>query len=50
MYDKHGYSVVVNGKIYMLGNFVDGMKITSIETNSILLEKDGLNYKIDYTR
>lgn len=49
-YDGRGFSVVMNGKIYTLGDRVDGMKITSIESNTILLEKDGLKYKIDYTR
>ena len=49
-YDGRGYSVVVNGKIFTLGDQVDGMKITSIEPSTILLEKDGLKYKIDYTR
>lgn len=48
-YDGRGYSVVMNGKIYTLSDPVDGMKITSIEPNTILLEKDGLKYKIDYT-
>lgn len=50
MFDGHGYSVVLNGRIYTLGDFVDGMKITTIAPNTILLEKDGLKYKIDYTR
>lgn len=50
MYDGRGYSVVMNGKIYTLGDRVDGMKITLIEPSTILLEKDGLKYKIDYTR
>lgn len=49
-FDGRGYSVVMNGKIYTLGDQVDGMKITSIEPSTILLEKDGLKYKIDYTR
>lgn len=49
-YDGRGYSVVMNGKIYTLGDRVDGMQITSIEPSTILLEKDGLKYKIDYTR
>ncbi len=49
-YDGRGFSVVMNGKIYTLGDRVDGMKITSIDPSTILLEKDGLNYKIDYTR
>ncbi|HSX26972.1 MAG TPA: type III secretion system inner membrane ring subunit SctD [Chlamydiales bacterium] len=50
MFDGRGYSIVLNGKIYTLGDQVDGMKITTIEPNTILLEKDGLKYKIDYTR
>jgi type III secretion system YscD/HrpQ family protein len=50
MYDGRGYSIVLNGRIYTLGDNVDGMKITSILTNAILLERDGLKYRIDYTR
>lgn len=50
LYDGRGYSIVLNGKIYTLGDLVDGMKITSIQANTILLEKDGLKYKIDYAR
>lgn len=49
-YDGRGFSVIMNGKIYTLGDRVNGMKITSIEPDTILLEKDGLKYKIDYTR
>jgi type III secretion system YscD/HrpQ family protein len=48
-FDGHGYSVVMNGKIYTLGDQVDGMKIKAIESSTILLEKDGLKYKIEYT-
>jgi type III secretion system YscD/HrpQ family protein len=50
IHEGRGYSVVLNGKIYTLGDLVDGLKITSIESNTILLEKDGLRYKIDYAR
>lgn len=50
IYEGKGYSVVMNGKIYTLGDQIDGMKITSIEPSTILLEKDGLKYKIGYTR
>ena len=50
MVDHHGYSVVVNGKIYTVGDHVDGMAITKIDPSTILLEKDGLKYKIDYMR
>ncbi len=44
----HGYSVILNGKIYEVGSYVDGMEITAIQANTILLEKDGIKYKIDY--
>jgi type III secretion system YscD/HrpQ family protein len=50
LYDNRGYSAIINGRIFTLGDLLDGMKITTIELNSILLEKDGLKYKIDYTR
>jgi type III secretion system YscD/HrpQ family protein len=48
--DGRGYSVVLNGKIFTIGDLVAGMKITSIESNTILLEKDGLKYRIDYAK
>jgi len=46
--EGHGYSVVLNEKIYTVGDSVDGMTIESIGEKTILLEKDGLNYRIDY--
>ncbi len=49
LFDGRGYSVILNGKVFTRGDFVDGMKITSIESNTILLEKDGLKYTINYT-
>jgi len=50
MFDGRGYSAILNGKIYTLGDVVDGLNITTIGPNTILLEKDGVMYKIDYTR
>lgn len=47
-FDEQGFSVVVNGKIYTKGQLLDGMTITAIEPHTVLLEKDGLKYKIDY--
>lgn len=46
--DGHGYSVVLNEKIYTVGDIIDGMTVESIRKKTILLEKDGLNYRIDY--
>ncbi|MBX9744256.1 MAG: hypothetical protein K2X08_03480, partial [Chlamydiales bacterium] len=48
MLDGKGFSVVINGKVFLRNYLVDGMKITSIEPNRILLEKDGLKYTINY--
>jgi type III secretion system YscD/HrpQ family protein len=48
LFDGEGYTVVLNGKIYALGEKVDGMKIASIHTDTILLEKDGLKYRINF--
>lgn len=45
-----GYGAILNGKIYTVGEEVDGLEITEIEENTVLLEKDGIRYKIDYTR
>lgn len=43
-------SVVINGRILSQGDILDGMTITSIKANSIMLEKDGVKYRIDYSR
>ena len=42
--------VVINGKILSSGDTLDGMKITTIEENSIFLEKDGIKYLINYNQ
>lgn len=43
-------SVVANGQIVTLGDFLDGMEVISILPNVILLEKEGIKYKINYSR
>jgi len=43
-------SVIVNGKIVTKGDFIDGMRITDIQKNTIILEKEGFKYKIDFNR
>ncbi len=40
--------IVINGKILALGDNLDGMVIIQISTTLILLEKDGLKFKINY--
>ena len=44
------FSVVINGKILTKGDAIDGMLITDIQPTTILLEKDGFKYRIDFNR
>lgn len=44
------YSVVIHGRILTKGDELDGMQITEIRKNAILLEKDGVKYRIDFSR
>jgi type III secretion system YscD/HrpQ family protein len=46
--DGENHYVVVNGKILSVGDHLDGMLVAAIQTNMILLEKDGLKFKINY--
>ena len=46
--DDESHYVVINGKILTLGDVLDGMTIMNIETTMVLLEKDGLKFKINY--
>lgn len=43
-------SVVINGRILSKGDSLDGMTITNIQPNGIMLEKDNVKYRIDYNR
>jgi hypothetical protein len=40
--------VVINGRILSLGENLDGMTITNIMPTMVLLEKDGLKFRINY--
>lgn len=42
------YTVVINGRILSENDELDGMDITKITSDRILLEKDGVKYRIDY--
>lgn len=56
-YDVTGFSrtgsgsvnVVINGKILSKGDYLDGMVITDIKPNAVLLEKDGVQYRINFS-
>jgi type III secretion system YscD/HrpQ family protein len=47
---KENFGIVINGQIITSGEMLDGMKVTAIEPNLILLEKENLKYKINYSR
>ncbi|MDR2539455.1 MAG: type III secretion system inner membrane ring subunit SctD [Chlamydiales bacterium] len=46
--DNQNMFVVINGKILTIEDVIDGMKITEILSNTVLLEKDGVKFKINY--
>lgn len=50
LFDHKNFSVIVNGRILTVGNNLDGMRVSKILPSMIVLEKDGLKYKIDYSR
>lgn len=43
-------NVVINGKIYSRGDVIEGFLITSIQPQTIYLERDGLKYKLQYNK
>lgn len=43
-------SVVINGRILTRGDVLDGMTITSIKPNAVFLEKEGIKYRIDFSK
>lgn len=57
-YDVTGFSnqggtnlhVVINGRILRKGDILDGMIITNIQSHVIFLEKDGIKYRIDFSK
>lgn len=51
-YSLHGknLNVVINGRILMKGDILDGMTIINIQSGAVLLEKDGIRYRIDFNK
>lgn len=49
-HDGKGYSAILNGRVYEVGSQMAGLTIVEIDPNTILLEKDGIRYKINYAR
>lgn len=43
-------NVIINGRILTVNDVLDGMRIKEITPNYILLEKDGVGFRIDYSR
>lgn len=48
--DGGNLSVIINGRILSQGDILDGMTITHIQPNYVLLEKEGVIYRIDYSK
>lgn len=46
--DDRDMFVVINGRILGQGDLLDGMLITSIDPKMVLLEKEGIKFRIDY--
>lgn len=46
--DGENLFIVINGKILTLGDHLDGMTLKQISPNVVMLEKDGLKFKINY--
>lgn len=46
--DEKNMYVLINGHIVSTGDILDGMTITNVQPNMILLEKDGLKFRINY--
>lgn len=46
--DSTNLYVVINGRIVSEGDNIDGMMITAVQPNLVLLEKDGLKFRINY--
>jgi len=46
--DDQNMFIVINGKILSIGDTIDGMTVTGILPNMVLLEKDGLKFRINY--
>ena len=40
--------IVINGKILSIGDMIDGMTVTRFIRTMVLLEKDGLKFRINY--
>lgn len=46
--DDKDFFVVINGRILGTGDVLDGMKITNIKPKVVLLEKEGVKFRIDF--
>jgi type III secretion system YscD/HrpQ family protein len=46
--DGENQYIVINGRILSIGDVLDGMTVTAIQPMTVLLEKDGLKFKINY--
>jgi hypothetical protein len=52
-FTKHNHvtiNVLINGQILSRGDVLDGMKIISLGSDLVILEKNGVKYKITYNK
>ncbi len=47
-HDDATVNVLIDGRILARGDTFEGMEVVSIKSNAIILEKDGVKYKINY--
>ncbi len=48
--DQQDFNVMINGRVLSVGESIDGMVLKRILPNMVLFEKEGISYRIDYTR
>ena len=48
--DNKDFYVVINGKIIGKGDLLDGMLVTQVEPQRVILEKDGVKFQINYNQ
>ncbi len=48
--DSKDFNIIINGKVLSKGESIDGMTLKEILPNMVLFEKEGISYRVDYTR
>ena len=48
--DNKDFYVVINGKILGMGDLIDDFLVTKVDSDLVVLEKDGIKYQINYNQ